>query len=373
MDAKQNLYEIQMECFEVFKAQNSDNFDVTFDIDGKKLLAHKYKLSMNSPTFNSMLSERWISKNDSIKIENYGFEDFKRFLTFLYSGQCFLTDQNIFNMVDIAEFYGVKVFKKACDRYLSKMQYSSENVFQLFELSDKYSLERLKKSLNAFISKDFGSFIKSEGFQHLSKSVMKDIVASNQRTSTLEEFFEAVFKWAEIRAIEQQKSDETLYLNELIKEELAGISTIFKFDEMSLNFLIKFVAKKSFLFSGDEFSDILWTARNKPNVIIVDENGKTMKGVLNCVEMDKLCDAIDSQKNKSYDSYWRTSQPIPRVPSKIIKNDGIEWYLVYDSSGNLAVKRRSEICTNHYLLAELFAENGFLLRYHCKIYLNRYA
>uniref|UniRef100_A0AC35FYC8 BTB domain-containing protein n=1 Tax=Panagrolaimus sp. PS1159 TaxID=55785 RepID=A0AC35FYC8_9BILA len=68
-----------MECFEIFKAQNSEDFDVAFEIDGKKLYADKSRLTKISPTFKSMLSDRWISKNDTISIKDYSFRDFKKF------------------------------------------------------------------------------------------------------------------------------------------------------------------------------------------------------------------------------------------------------------------------------------------------------
>uniref|UniRef100_A0A914P251 BACK domain-containing protein n=1 Tax=Panagrolaimus davidi TaxID=227884 RepID=A0A914P251_9BILA len=113
-------------------------------------------------------------------------------------------------MIDIAEFYDVKVLKKACDEYLSKMKYNSENVFEFFELSDKYSLEESKKSTNAFICKNFWNLLKSESFKSLPKLLMKNVVAPFLNTLKMEELFEAVFKWTEIQALKKQKLDENL-------------------------------------------------------------------------------------------------------------------------------------------------------------------
>uniref|UniRef100_A0A914PZ29 BTB domain-containing protein n=1 Tax=Panagrolaimus davidi TaxID=227884 RepID=A0A914PZ29_9BILA len=87
MDAQKNLYENQMEYFENLKAQNPENFDVAFEIDGKKLYAHKSRLSKISTTFESMLSDRWMSKDETIKIKTNKFDNFKEFITFIYSGE----------------------------------------------------------------------------------------------------------------------------------------------------------------------------------------------------------------------------------------------------------------------------------------------
>uniref|UniRef100_A0A914QTS9 BTB domain-containing protein n=1 Tax=Panagrolaimus davidi TaxID=227884 RepID=A0A914QTS9_9BILA len=159
---KDAIYEMQLQVHEIFKSQNPEFFDVVFEIEGK--------IICNSSTFKSMLSDRWTSKNEPIKINDYKFVDFKQFLTYIYSGECSLTNENIFIMLDMAEFYQVKQFKEFNDRYLSKMELNLQNVFYFLEISAKYSnLVEMNKSLNAFISKDFTNFIKCDGFLKASK------------------------------------------------------------------------------------------------------------------------------------------------------------------------------------------------------------
>uniref|UniRef100_A0A914YTC1 BTB domain-containing protein n=1 Tax=Panagrolaimus superbus TaxID=310955 RepID=A0A914YTC1_9BILA len=100
MNAQEILYKFQMEKFEIFKSQDPENgkFDVVFEIDGKKLYANKYMLCTTSTTLESMLSDRWTKSNEPIPLHGHTFEDFKEFLTFLYSGKCSLTDNSIFAM-----------------------------------------------------------------------------------------------------------------------------------------------------------------------------------------------------------------------------------------------------------------------------------
>uniref|UniRef100_A0A914QNR9 BTB domain-containing protein n=1 Tax=Panagrolaimus davidi TaxID=227884 RepID=A0A914QNR9_9BILA len=94
MKSMNYIKKLQPQLVAAFKSQDPELFDIVFDIEGKKLYADKLILSI----FKSMLSNRWISKNDAIKIKTYKFNDFKKLLTFIYSGECILTDANILTM-----------------------------------------------------------------------------------------------------------------------------------------------------------------------------------------------------------------------------------------------------------------------------------
>uniref|UniRef100_A0A914XXI3 BACK domain-containing protein n=1 Tax=Panagrolaimus superbus TaxID=310955 RepID=A0A914XXI3_9BILA len=175
-------------------------------------------------------------------------------------------------MVDIAEFYNVKVFKKACEDYLLKTEWNLINVFPMLDLAFKYSLEDLKKSLLDFVSKNLSVFLKCDKFQDLSHSIVYDIIKSNENTVRQEELFEMVFKRAEKQALEKQKSDKNLneaiicFLPfEMMKEELSVFLQFIKFHMMNHEFIMTFVGKifisfKSYhnsIFSKQLFS-IFW-------------------------------------------------------------------------------------------------------------------
>uniref|UniRef100_A0AC34FZX4 BTB domain-containing protein n=1 Tax=Panagrolaimus sp. ES5 TaxID=591445 RepID=A0AC34FZX4_9BILA len=193
MDAKQTLYELQMDKFNIFKAQDSENeeFDVVFEFDGRKIYANKFMLLSASRTFKTMLSDRWTKKDEPILIQSCTFDDFMEFLTFIYSGECKLTDDNIAFIVDIAEFYGVTIFKNYCEEYLTKIKLYLKNIFQLLEIANKYSLEKLKKSIDNFILQNLSTVLKSDQFKGVEKSVIKYIVELNQNVLKQDEFFEA--------------------------------------------------------------------------------------------------------------------------------------------------------------------------------------
>uniref|UniRef100_A0A914QLS0 BTB domain-containing protein n=1 Tax=Panagrolaimus davidi TaxID=227884 RepID=A0A914QLS0_9BILA len=373
MSAERIHYELSMEAVEAFKAQDHENgyFDVVFEIQGEKLYAHKLKICPVSSTFKSMLSERWTKEpNELIKIEEYSYDDFKEFLTFIYSGKCQLTNQNIVTMVDIAEYYGVQVFKTICEKFLTKMELTLENIYQMIEISNKYLLAEFNQLVIKSASKHISTFLKNEQFYGLEKCTLKKILELSDKTKHQEVVFEAVYKWAEKQAKENLGTDNGLDLNDAIKNVISDLLPFINFRNMDVDFLTFFVVKQTDIFTIPQLRDILW-ARSGVRVQITDENGKKMKGELRCDEMKRVVDEIKSLKNKccflrnGTFPYWQTTQQKPSTPSKLIKNEKTDWYLVYNRIG-LVVTHRENICWD-YLLAEMLAEDGFVLNEKCEI------
>uniref|UniRef100_A0AC34FXV8 BTB domain-containing protein n=1 Tax=Panagrolaimus sp. ES5 TaxID=591445 RepID=A0AC34FXV8_9BILA len=186
--------ELQQIKFDNFTSQNPENgqFDVIFEIKGKKIYTHKTMLTLVSDTFKSMLSENWTSKDEPIPLQNYSYEDFYEFLTFLYSAQCQLKCENIFVLVDMAEFYNVALFKDFSEEYLLKMTFTSENYFALMELAEKYSLKKLKIIVQSFVLNNFSDLENYNDFVKISKFVVEEIVKANKDKAKPEDLFQFV-------------------------------------------------------------------------------------------------------------------------------------------------------------------------------------
>uniref|UniRef100_A0A914QT53 Uncharacterized protein n=1 Tax=Panagrolaimus davidi TaxID=227884 RepID=A0A914QT53_9BILA len=99
-----------------------------------------------------------------------------------------------------------------------------------------------------------------------------------------------------------------------------------------------------------------------------------MKGEVQYDEMETLANDIESVKSMPNENgdrsiYWDRDikQPLPSKPSELIKKDTIQWYLVYDMEGDLAVMHHDALVVDDYLLAEMVAEDGFEISGPCKI------
>uniref|UniRef100_A0A914Q2H7 BTB domain-containing protein n=1 Tax=Panagrolaimus davidi TaxID=227884 RepID=A0A914Q2H7_9BILA len=265
--SKDYAYKMQQERFEIFKSQDPDNghFDITFEIEGKKLYANKFILTPCSETLKAMLSDRWSNKDESVKIEAYSYDNFYQFLTFLYTGSCKLTRENVFQLTDMAEFYAVPFLKEFCEKFLLGMNYYVQNIEEMFEFAQKYSMEHMEDLIKKFVSSNFEAIISSESLLSYKKPFM-DVLASIIHYPWKGKIFEAIYKWVEHQVITQKDvEDESFNLLETVKTEFPvkdelreTFPHIYSLDKtkMSKYFLIDFMFEKGILLSPGEFRSI---------------------------------------------------------------------------------------------------------------------
>uniref|UniRef100_A0A914QXC3 BTB domain-containing protein n=1 Tax=Panagrolaimus davidi TaxID=227884 RepID=A0A914QXC3_9BILA len=304
MCSKDFLQEMQRKFNEAFESQIPGMFDTVFEIDGKKLYADKLRLTLASTTFESMLSDRWTSKNNIIPIKDYSFNNFKELLSFIYSGTCNINESNIMAILDMAEFYQIEHLKQLCDAYLSKIEYSMDNIFKFIELSNKYSLVQIKKPIHDFILETFSTFFKSDGFFNADKTIIKEILSDKAVTAFKHgEIFQAIYEWAENQATKKQEnsSNENFNMNDAIKSEIQDFLPYIQFKKMRSSFLQKFVVKKDFLFTKDELNDILEYLHSIVTVKVTNILGESIYGNL-LLQYSDAIKAIKSLKNCQSDN-----------------------------------------------------------------------
>uniref|UniRef100_A0A914QC93 BTB domain-containing protein n=1 Tax=Panagrolaimus davidi TaxID=227884 RepID=A0A914QC93_9BILA len=265
---------MQQERFKFFKSQDLEigNFDVTFEIEGKKLFAHRFILIPVSEYMNAMLSDRWSNKDEIIKIESYSYDNFYQFLCFLYSGRCYITNENVFQLIDMSEFYGVSFFKDSCDKYFrsNKGILTFENCEEMFDISQKYSLRKMEIALEVFICSNFDEITKAEKLFSYEKPFMDFLSSINYSN---EKVFEVVYKWTEHQIMKRKKDaseNKNFDLLKVVKDELLlKFPKIYSLDKtkMEFGFLMNFILEKGFLISPFEFKTLF----TKPSHLTEDD------------------------------------------------------------------------------------------------------
>uniref|UniRef100_A0A914P8Z0 BTB domain-containing protein n=1 Tax=Panagrolaimus davidi TaxID=227884 RepID=A0A914P8Z0_9BILA len=333
------------ERFKMFQSQDQENgfFDVSFEVKGKLIHAHKFMLASISEVLKRMVSDTW-NNGEPIKIEAYSFKDFSEFLKFIYSGKCSFTDENIFSMVDLSEFYQVKSFQHRCDQFLSKKVYTAENVLVFLGSLSNYSLPLFEKAVWKAVKENGINLVESDGFMETSKEIVMKIVKCKNKIFSEENLFEKIYEWAKNQAQkEQEESKEKIFnMNDAIECELTEI----------LPYIHRFVVKKGFLFSYDELSEILDFVYSPVTVKVINSKGQPIFGML--LNDSAIVANIKSlYNNKSMSSrgtpWWPTNVKVPSTQSTLKKRDDVEWYLFYYFNGDLGMAHRTAI-HNIYLL-----------------------
>uniref|UniRef100_A0A914PCC1 BTB domain-containing protein n=1 Tax=Panagrolaimus davidi TaxID=227884 RepID=A0A914PCC1_9BILA len=255
--SEQYIYKMRQERFKTFKLQDpaKEHFDVTFEIEGKKLYAHSFILKPVSETMASMLSDHWTKKDEVVTIETCSYENFYQFIQFVYTGGCDLTNENVFKLVDMAEFYAVPFLKEFCHIFLSSMIYNVETIEEMVEFSEKYSLNRMKGALKEFIRCNLDQIIRHERFLSGGKLFVEFMSSIDQYSQKEKEnVFEAVYKWTEHQVLKQKDAeDETFNLVVAVKDELSvAFPYIYSMDNTAMNydFLMSFM--------GISYTFIIW-------------------------------------------------------------------------------------------------------------------
>uniref|UniRef100_A0A914YAY6 BTB domain-containing protein n=1 Tax=Panagrolaimus superbus TaxID=310955 RepID=A0A914YAY6_9BILA len=132
------LVHLHKKRLQTFLSQDCENgfFDISFDIDGNILHAHKFVIASISETFKELFRKQSSSSfnADQIPIDNCSFKDFRAFVLFAYTGEwTLMTNERILKMLQIAFVYQSEEFHQKCDIYLSKITFTVESFYHFYD------------------------------------------------------------------------------------------------------------------------------------------------------------------------------------------------------------------------------------------------
>jgi hypothetical protein len=404
MDLNNHAVKIGQIRYAIFKSQNTNNggFDVTFQFKDKQLHAHSFILWSISDIFKSTLLGPSSNSNEPIRISQFTYDDFKEFISFFYLGTCQLTLDNVMSLVHLADFYNVDILKKLCDDFLIKSAEKSD-ALKVYEALKECSLDNALNSVLEYIANNTEKVVKDDYFKQLSKDTIMDIVKMDCLTVTEEELFQAIYKWAEYRCMNNAKAkSEDSNIEDWIKFELFEILPYIRFPIMHVDFLHNFVVPKDFLFSSfKEINKILHDAnifaqkgttshntssfsnryRGGKRIQFIDGEGcKAYAIIHDHFIIETLQKSFNKMAFDGYDNtcYWDIL--LPEVQNGLhddVLTDASKYYLVRDRNTTLALKflskRQQSYCFGGTgnekitLIAEVFPDSlKFLPGYGCK-------
>ena len=147
--------------------EKGEKFDVTFEVEGERISAHRFMLTARSPVFETELHGPFV-----IKIHDMKAEVFKALLRFIYTDDFeFLSVELVQDVFIASDRYDLQMLKAQCQQWLV-LNLSIETVLPTLILAEQHSSPWLKEKCLEFTSKseNFTQLALTEGYVHMMQS-----------------------------------------------------------------------------------------------------------------------------------------------------------------------------------------------------------
>jgi BTB/POZ domain len=154
---------------------NNSLTDVTLNVKGKELKAHKVILAAMSPVFEAMFQEGYKEHEDNyVNIQDIDSDVFEVFLRFLYSGEVEKLGEMYLDLFAASDKYDVQPLREICIQHMAK-NISVDNAIDLLALADRHSAESIKSLSLQFIKLNFADVVKTKCWASLLENYPHDV------------------------------------------------------------------------------------------------------------------------------------------------------------------------------------------------------
>jgi len=153
--------------------------DITFEVEGEEIPAHKAILAYRSSYFMKMFTSGMSESHSTrISIPNIKSHIFKALLQYIYCNEIELDEQLALDLIPVVDEYLMQGLKGLCEKYLCK-QLRKDNVVDMLIVADRHEIEELKKACFRFILKNLGNIDENEEMMKLSKTLFIELLKFN--------------------------------------------------------------------------------------------------------------------------------------------------------------------------------------------------
>ena len=235
--------------------------DVKLLVNSQTIPAHRFVLIANSSVFFAMFNGPLAETSGTVAITDCEREDdFIQFLRFLYTEECDLTWENVFEILYFSKKYLVSSLTKHCARFLSQ-QIQLDKVLPILQQAIKFDELELRDHCLQYLCPNISKLAVTEAFIGVEHHVLTLIIKQDQLKISEVDLFKAVEKWCE-----NQVNKRGLPNNPEAKREVLGDALyLVRFPIMSA---IEFATNCAYsgLLTAEECKDIFsFIASNNSN------------------------------------------------------------------------------------------------------------
>ncbi|XP_003383757.1 PREDICTED: RCC1 and BTB domain-containing protein 1-like [Amphimedon queenslandica] len=158
---------------------DKETSDMVFIVEGNHIYVHRVILRMRCAYFYSMLQNgKWKeSEMDTFEINDYPYHIFKAFVSYFYTDNVDLPNEDIPDLLELSDCYCETELKKKCELLL-KRTISVENAIALYTIALRYQAKELQECSFRYITRHCSAVILSKDFIGMEESISKKLLVS---------------------------------------------------------------------------------------------------------------------------------------------------------------------------------------------------
>lgn len=213
---------------------------------------HKVILSCGSPIFHSMFTNHLTSRSNKIPIENVSISAFKEFLQFFYLAEVRLTPNNIYEVANLCQKFGINDLMKSCSNSLQRTLVIDDMCWGYslaIALEDPILIQYCEDKIahNPF------EILESESFLECSLGVLGKILGLVTFKCNAMEIVNACMRWAKADCAH----NEMLRTPTNLRMSLGNLFNRIPFQRLTLTQFSQFILAYKRMLTGDEMNGIL--------------------------------------------------------------------------------------------------------------------
>lgn len=193
--------------------------DMVFEVEGVKFNAHRFIVSLYSPYLRTLVDPHGhFAENQTgqgqISLKGLDSEHFGHILTYIYTGQITIHEDNVFELVEICQYLQISdddTLVPQCLNFLGAKLHTCPlaMVFKIWNLAEQYGFAELRTQVLSVLSFRLEDFLAKDFFMYLGFEEINQVLSHGELCIRSEKtLFDALISWLKRKANGEEDEDE---------------------------------------------------------------------------------------------------------------------------------------------------------------------
>ncbi|XP_015779821.1 PREDICTED: kelch-like protein diablo [Acropora digitifera] len=188
--------------------EQGEFIDVRLKVGEEEFVAHRMVLAANSDYFHAMFAHGMKESNQDVielKHENISVTAMKIMMDSMYSGEIYVNDENVFEVLIAADHLQVASVVEQCCKYLTQLRFDVQTYCRVIMVADQHTLKDLKEATERKMASMYKDICEKEEFlSDMNANILTAILCRDDLSAPSENFvFKSVIQWIKYRKEER--------------------------------------------------------------------------------------------------------------------------------------------------------------------------